>query len=257
MTNIHPMAIVDKDAQLGSDVTIGPFSIVQGDVLLGDGCTIGSHVFINSGSRLGKKCRVFKGAVVGTEPQDLKYANEKTTLEIGDNTTIREFCTLNRGTTHSMKTSIGSNCLLMAYVHIAHDCVIGDNVILANAVNLAGHVTIESFATVGGMTPIHQFARIGCYAFIGGGLRVSKDIPPYILAAGEPIKYAGVNRIGLSRKGFSEETMKEIRNAYKLLYRSRKNISQALAAMKELDSQIPEVKNITQFVESSKRGIIK
>lgn len=257
MTNIHPSAIVDTKAQIGENVTVGPFAVVESDVIIGDESIIASHVLLHSGARLGKKCRVYKGAVVGTDPQDLKYAGEKTTIEIGDNTTIREFCTLNRGTTHNYKTEIGSNCLLMAYVHVAHDCVIGNNVILANAINMAGHVTIESFASVGGMTPIHQFVRIGSYSFVGGGLRASKDVPPYILAAGEPMQYAGINKIGLERKGFSKETMHEIRQAYRLIYQSGLNVSQAIKELKKKDNLISEVKYIINFVESSERGIIK
>ncbi len=257
MTNIHPTAIVDPDAQLGEDVTVGPYSIIQNDVIIGDGCQIASHVLIHAGTRMGKRCRVFNGAVLGTDPQDLKYAGEKTTLEIGDNTTIREFCTLNRGSAHRMKTVVGSNTLLMAYVHIAHDCIIGNHVILANAVNMAGHVTIEDYASVGGMTPIHQFVRIGKHAFVGGGLRVPKDVPPYILAADEPLTYEGINRVGLSRRGFSPETMMKLRQAYKLLYRSGLNVSQALSQIEATVELIPEVQDIIQFIRTSERGIIK
>ena len=256
MIDIHPTAIIDSDVQIGEDVMIGPFSVVQKDVIIGNGTFIGSHVLIHSGTRLGKKCRVFKGAVIGTDPQDLKFTGERTTIEIGDNTVIREFCTLNRGTTHRMKTEIGSNCLLMAYVHVAHDCLIGDNVILANAVNMAGHVTIEPFAAIGGMTPIHQFVKVGRNSFVGGGLRVSKDVPPFILAAGEPLKYAGINRVGLIRRGFSDEALKEIRGAYKLIYRSGLNVSQALEKLKSQNST-PKLETIIQFIESSERGIIK
>lgn len=257
MTNIHPTAIVDPNAQLGEDVTVGPYSIIQNDVIIGDGCQIASHVLIHAGTRMGKRCRVFNGAVLGTDPQDLKYAGEKTTLEIGDNTTIREFCTLNRGSAHRMKTVVGSNSLLMAYVHIAHDCIIGNHVILANAVNMAGHVTIEDYASVGGMTPIHQFVRIGKHAFVGGGLRVPKDVPPYILAADEPLTYEGINRVGLSRRGFSPETMMKLRQAYKLLYRSGLNVSQALSQIEATVELIPEVQDIIQFIRTSERGIIK
>lgn len=257
MTNIHPTAIIDSGAQLGEGVTIGPYSVIQDDVVIRDETQVSSHVLIHSGTRLGKKCLVAKGAVLGTNPQDLKFGGEKTTLEIGDETMIREFCTLNRGTTDKLKTVIGNNCMLMAYVHVAHDCDIGDRVILANAVNMAGHVTIEPFASVGGMTPIHQFVRIGSYSFIGGGLRVNKDIPPYILAAGEPIQFAGINRIGLSRRGFSSETLQEIRKAYKLIYRSGLNVSQAVAKIKENKTLPPEVQKVVDFIEMSKRGIIR
>ena len=257
MTNIHSTAIVETKAELGPGVTVGPYSVIEDDVIIGENTQIGSHVFIHSGTRMGKNCRVFKGAVVGTDPQDLKYAGEKTTLEIGDETTVREFCTLNRGSSHRFKTVIGSKCLLMAYVHVAHDCIIGDNVILANAINMAGHVTIESYAAIGGMSPIHQFVRIGSHAFIGGGLRVNKDVPPFILAAGEPIQYAGINRIGLTRKGFSPEKLNEIRRAYKTIYRSGLNVTQALNELKSAETLIPEVQQIVDFIEASERGIIK
>jgi UDP-N-acetylglucosamine acyltransferase len=257
LINIHPSAIVDSNAKIGEDVSIGPYTVVQGDVIIGDGCQIGSHVLIQSGTRIGQKCRVFKGAVLGTDPQDLKYGGEKTTLEVGDETTIREFCTLNRGSTHRLKTIVGFNTLLMAYVHIAHDCIIGNNVILANAVNMAGHVTIEDFASVGGMTPIHQFVKIGKYSFIGGGLRVPKDVPPYILAADEPLTYEGINRVGLSRRGFSAQTMIQMRRAYKLIYRSKLNVSQAISEIENTMELIPEIQEIINFIKSSERGIIK
>jgi len=257
LTNIHPTALVDPDAELGEDVVIGPYAVVQNDVVIGDGSQIASHVLIHAGTRIGKRCRVFKGAVLGTDPQDLKYAGEKTTLEVGDETTIREFCTLNRGSSHRLRTVVGSQSLLMAYVHIAHDCLIGDHVILANAVNMAGHVIIEDFASVGGMTPIHQFVRIGKHAFVGGGLRVPKDVPPYILAAGEPLTYAGINRVGLSRRGFSSETMLSLRRAYKLIYRSDLNTSQAVQKIKETMEITAEIAELLRFIEASERGIIK
>ena len=257
MISIHPTAIVDDKAEIDSNVAIGPYSVVQEDVIIGDGCQIGSHVLINAGTRMGKNCRVFTGAVLGTDPQDLKYAGEKTTLEIGDNTTVREFCTLNRGSSHRLKTVVGSQTLLMAYVHIAHDCIIGNNVILANAVNMAGHVTIEDFASVGGMTPIHQFVRIGKHSFIGGGLRVPKDVPPFILAAGEPLTYEGINKVGLSRRGFSSEVMLQMRRVYKLIYRSKLNVSQAVNQIESTMEIIPEIQEIIEFIKASERGIIK
>lgn len=257
MINIDPTAIIDSGAEIGEDVSIGPYTVIQDDVVIDNGSQIGSHVLIHSGARIGNKCRIFKGAVLGTDPQDLKYAGEKTTLEIGDETTIREFCTLNRGSSHRFKTIIGKKCLLMAYVHVAHDCQIGDHVILANAVNMAGHVIIEPYASVGGMTPIHQFVRIGKYSFIGGGLRVPKDVPPFILAAGEPLNYAGINRVGLSRRGFSSEIMMQLRQAYKLIYRSGLNVSQAINKIKGTMELIPEIQDIIDFINASERGIIK
>lgn len=257
MINIHPTAIVDPKAEIAAEVAIGPYAVVQQDVVIGNGCQIGSHVLIHAGTRIGQNCRVFKGAVLGTDPQDLKYAGEQTTLKIGDNTTVREFCTLNRGSSHRLKTVVGSNTLLMAYVHIAHDCIIGNNVILANAVNMAGHVTIEDFVSVGGMTPIHQFVKIGKHSFIGGGLRVPKDVPPYILAAGEPLTYEGINKVGLSRRGFSGEVMLQMRRAYKLIYRSKLNVSQAISQIESTMEIIPEIQDIIEFIRASERGIIK
>jgi UDP-N-acetylglucosamine acyltransferase len=257
LINIHATAIVDSGAAIGENVFVGPFSVIQDDVVIGDGCQVGSHILIHSGSRLGKNCRIFKGAVLGTDPQDLKYAGEKTTLEIGDETTIREFCTVNRGSSHRLKTVVGSNTLLMAYVHIAHDCIIGNNVILANAVNMAGHVTIEDFVSVGGMTPIHQFVRIGKHSFIGGGLRVPKDVPPYILAADEPLTYEGINRVGLTRRGFPTHTLTQLRRAYKLIYRSNLNVSQAINEIENTMELIPEIQEIIDFIRASERGIIK
>jgi len=257
LINIHPTAIVDPKAEIGAEVTIGPYTVVQKDVVIGDGCQIGSHVLVHAGTRMGQNCRVSTGAVLATDPQDLKYAGEKTTLWIGDNTTVREFCTLNRGSSHRLKTVVGSQTLLMAYVHIAHDCIIGNNVILANAVNMAGHVTIEDFASVGGMTPIHQFVRIGKHSFIGGGLRVPKDVPPYILAASEPLTYEGINKVGLSRRGFSGEVMLQMRRAYKLIYRSKLNVSQAIDQIENTIELIPEIQYIIDFIKASERGIIK
>lgn len=257
MANIHATAIVNKKADIDSSVIVGPFSIIEEDVIVAEGTVIASNVLLDNGTRIGKKCKIFKGAVLSTDPQDLKYKGEKTTLEIGDNTVIREYCTLNRGTTHSYKTSIGNNCLLMAYVHVAHDCHIGNNVILANAVNMAGHVTIDDFASIGGMDPIHQFVRVGRQVFVGGGYRVDKDVPPYILAAGDPLTYAGLNVVGLTRRGFSQETLSHIKKAYKLIYRSKLNVSQALTRIEEELEMTPEIKYIVDFIRTSERGIIK
>jgi len=257
LADIHPSAIVDKNAELHDTVQVGPFSIIEGDVVIDAGTTIASNTLLASGTRIGKNCRIFNGAVLATVPQDLKFKNEKTTLEIGDNTTVREFCTLNRGTTHSYKTVIGSNCLLMSYVHVAHDCRLGDNVILANAVNMAGHVQIQDFVGIGGMDPIHQFVRIGQHAFVGGGLRVDRDVPPYILAAGDPLTYAGLNSVGLRRRGFDSELLMQMKRVYKLIYRSNLNVTQALTRIKEEFELVPEIKNIVDFIESSERGIIK
>ena len=257
MAKIHASAIVSSKAELHESVTVGPFTVIEDDVIIDEGTEIASNVVVSNGTRLGKNIRVFNGAVLGTNPQDLKFGGEKTTLEVGDNTTIREFCTLNRGTTDKYKTVIGSNCLLMAYVHVAHDCVIGDKVILANAVNMAGHVTIDYHASIGGMSPIHQFVRVGQHSFVGGGLRVDKDVPPYILAAGDPLTFAGLNVVGLQRRGFDSETLLQLKRTYKILYRSKLNTTQAVTRMKEDVEQIPEVVSVIKFIESTERGIIK
>jgi UDP-N-acetylglucosamine acyltransferase len=244
-------------AELSNDVEVGPLSVIEDDVVIGDGCKIQSHALIASGTRLGKNIFIGKGAVLGTKPQDLKFKNEKTYLEIGDNTVIREFATLNRGTDFSYKTTVGRNCTLMAYVHVAHDCVIGNNVILSNAVNMAGHVVIEDNVGVGGITAIHQFVRIGQHCFISGCSGIAKDVPPYILAMGIPSTYAGTNHIGLSRRGFDKEVILEIKRAYRLIYRSNLMVSDAVQKIEESLKPLPEIQNITEFVKKSERGIIR
>lgn len=254
--DIHPTAIVDKNADLKDGVKVGPYTVIESDSLIGKNTDVGSHVLIAEGTRIGEKCRIFKGAALGIIPQDLKFHGEKTRLEIGDNTTIREFATLNRGTEESGTTLIGNDCLIMAYVHIAHDCVIGNSVILANAINMGGHVTIEDHVTVGGMTPIHQFVRIGKYSFVGGGYRALKSIPPYVMAAGEPMVYRTLNLIGLKRNGFSREVINSLSNAYKQIYDGNSNLKEGLANLKSNDNLIPEVKIVIEFFEASTRGIV-
>ncbi|MDZ7369953.1 MAG: acyl-ACP--UDP-N-acetylglucosamine O-acyltransferase [candidate division KSB1 bacterium] len=256
MTSIHPTAIVDPKAELGENVSVGPYTIIEGDVQIGDNTTIASQVLIADGARIGSGCRIHHGAVIATLPQDLKFGGEKTTFEIGNNTTVREFCTLNRGTQMRGKSVVGSNCLLMAYTHVAHDCIVGDNVILANAVQLAGHVTVEDWAIIGGLTGVHQFCRIGRHVMVGGHFRVTKDVPPYILASEEPLRFVGLNSVGLRRRGFSEETMRALKHAYRLIYRSNLNVSQAVARIREEVELIPEVLHILEFIEKAERGII-
>ncbi len=257
MVTIHPTAVVHPGAELGKDVEVGPYSIISEDVIIDDGCKLKSHVVIDRGARLGKNITVYTGAVLSTPPQDLKYKGEKTYLEIGDNTTIREYATLNRGTTHSNRTRVGKNCLLMAYVHVAHDCVIGNNVILSNAVNMAGHVEIGDFAGIGGITAIHQFVHIGPHCFIGGGFRVVKDVPPYVLAMGEPLQYGGLNTTGLTRRGFSPETQADIKRAYKVVFRSNYTKKEALEVLRRDFRNSAEVQEIADFWEKSERGLIK
>lgn len=256
-SKIHPTAIVDPDAELGKNVTIGPFAIIERDTLIGDNTQIHSHVLIAEGARIGEQCRIHKGAVVATVPQDLKFGGEKSTFEIGDHTVIREFCTLNRGTKERGKSTVGKHCLLMAYTHVAHDCLIGDHAIIANGVQIAGHVTIEDWVIIGGMTPIHQFCKVGQHAMVGGAYRVVQDIPPFILASGEPMRFAGLNSIGLRRRGFSPEVRKTLKDTYRLLYRSNLNVSQAVDRIKHDIRIIPEVQAVLDFIKDSDRGIIR
>ena len=253
---IDRRAIVNKDAQIGNNVTIGPFSIIGDDVFINDGTEIGANVYIESGTKIGKNCKIFHNAVLGTIPQDLKFEKEKTTLEVGDGTIIREFCSLNRGTKHSGKTKVGKNCFLMMYVHIAHDCQIGNNVVIANATNMAGHVEIHDYANISGLCPIHQFVKIGKHSFIGGGYRVQKDVPPYILASGEPLSYIGPNIIGLARRGFSKEVISRLKEAYRIIYKMNLNVSQAVQKIKSDLEITPEIKDVLDFIEKSERGII-
>ncbi len=252
---IHPTALVDPAAELGEGVVVGPFSVVGPEVKIGAGTQVGAHVVIEADTTIGAECVLFTGAVLGTAPQDLKYRGEPTRLEVGDRTTIREYATLNRGTAATGVTTVGSDCLLMSYVHVAHDCRIGDHVILSNAVNMAGHVAIEDWVIVGGMTPIHQFVRIGQHAFVGGQSRIAKDVPPYVKAAGIPLQLYGLNSVGLQRRGFSEEVRRELKRAYRLFFASAHNTTQALARAREELRAIPEVESFLAFFERSERGV--
>ncbi len=254
---IHPSAIVSPIADLGSDVIVGPGAIIEDDVVIGSGCRIDSCAKIASGARLGENVKVWHGAAVGTEPQDMKFAGEKTILIVGDNTVVREFVTLNRGTIERNQTVIGKNCLFMAYSHVAHDCIIGDNVILANSVQLGGHVEIGDFAILGGVTAVHQFVRIGRHVMVGGGLRVVKDLCPFALAADDPIRIASLNKIGLKRRDFSGEEIATLGAAFKLLFFSDLNTTQAMERIKTEVEQIPPVIEVLDFITSSPRGLVK
>jgi len=256
-TLVHTTAIVSSHAELGNGVKVGPYAIVEDNVTIGDGTEIGSHALVASGARIGREVSIHHGAVVGTVPQDLKFGGEESLLYIGDNTTIREFATLNRGTEWRGFTKVGANCLLMAYSHIAHDCLIGDHVILANAVNLAGHVEIGDWAIIGGIVPVHQFVKIGAHAMIGGGFRVPMDVCPYALCAGYPLRVAGLNRVGLERRGFSKDSLEKLDKVYRILFRSKLNTTQALERVKSEIEQVDEVKALVDFIESSERGICK
>jgi UDP-N-acetylglucosamine acyltransferase len=255
--HIDPRAIVSPKSELGENVSIGPFAIVEDDVIIGDGTSIGSNALIANGARIGRGCRIFPFAIVSIESQDLKYKGEKTTFEIGDNTTVREFAALHRGTTSHWKSTVGSNCLIMAYAHVAHDCTVGSNVILANVVQLAGHVEIGDYAIIGGGTVVHQFEHIGQHAMIGGGFRIVKDVPPYILAGNEPLCFEGLNIVGLKRRGFSQEAIASLEQAYHLIYQSNLNVSQAVARIREEVPQTSEVQAVLDFIANSKRGIIR
>ncbi|MFA6234889.1 MAG: acyl-ACP--UDP-N-acetylglucosamine O-acyltransferase [Bacteroidota bacterium] len=257
MPNIHPTAIVDPKAELAEGVVIGPYCTIHADVTIDEGTVLGPSVLVDNGARIGKHCTIHQGTVVATPPQDLKYANEKTEFFLGDNCTIREYCTLNRATTHSWKTSVGSDCLFMAYVHVAHDCQIGSSVIIANSTQMGGHCVIGDQAIIGGLTGIHQFSHIGAHVMIGANSRVVKDIPPYILAGGHPAQFEGLNSIGLRRRGFSRETLALLDKVYAALYRQGMNVSQAVAWIKENLEQTPEVTFILDFIAESNRGIIK
>ena len=252
---IHPTAIVDASAQIGADVEVGAFCVIGPNVVIGDGTRIGPHVVIERDSRLGRQCSVSPGAVLGGDPQDLKYEGEVAPLVIGDRTVVRECVTLNRGTSARGRTEIGSDCLIMAYTHVAHDCLIGDRVILANSVQMGGHVEIEEWAIVGGLTAVHQFARIGAHAMVGGASAVRKDVPPFVKASGHPIRIIGLNAVGLRRRGFTETSQRALRQAHRLLFQSKLNVTQALERIGMEVEQTAEVRHLTEFVTTSRRGI--
>ena len=251
LVNVHP------EAKIGKNVTIEPFATIYKDVEVGDGCWIGPNAVLMDGTRLGKNCQVFPGAVISGVPQDLKYQGEYTTVEIGDNTVIRECVTINKGTKTRKKTVVGNNCLIMSYVHIAHDCLIKNNCILGGYTGLAGEVEINDFAITGGGALVHQFVRIGMHSFIQGASKVSKDVPPYIIAGREPISYAGPNSVGLKRRGFTTDDVNEIQEIYRIIYQKGMNNRDALVFAEENVKPSPLKDSILDFVKSSKRGIIK
>lgn len=255
--SIHPTAIVDTRAELGPGVEVGPYAIIGPHVHLGPGVKVGPHAVIEGRTTLGADCRVFPGACIGLAPQDLKYRDEVTWLEVGARTVIREYATLHLATEEGNRTTVGSDCLLMAYTHVAHNCTVGDRVILANSVNLAGHVTIEDWAIVGGVTPIHQFVRIGCHSMIGGGSRIPQDVAPYALVAGNPPQLAGLNRIGLERRGFTPEAIKSLKHAFRTLFRSGLLLNEAVARVRQEEPDLPEIRHLLEFVQSSHRGVTR
>ncbi len=248
---------VSEKAKTGKDFRIGRYSTVTDDVVIGDNVEIGTCALIADGARIGNNVKIFHGASIGTVPQDLKFEGESTTVEVGDGTVVREFATLNRATNHSKRTIIGKNCFIMAYAHVAHDCRLGDNVILANGVQMGGHVEIGDWVIVGGLVAIHQFVKIGKHAMIGGGFRVVKDVPPFILAGSVPLRFEGINLVGLRRRGFSNEQIHVISGTYDLLYKSGLNVSDAVTRIESEMSDKPEAMDIVNFVKESKRGIIR
>lgn len=253
----QPLAYVHPEAKIASNVVIEPFVNIEKNVEIGEGTWIGSNVTIMEGARIGKNCKIFPGAVISAIPQDLKFEGEKTLVKIGDHVTIREFVTINRGTKASGETVVGNNCLLMAYVHIAHDCRLGNNVILANACNLAGHIEIDDFAIVGGMSAVHQFVHIGKHTMISGGSMVTKDVPPFSKAGREPVSFVGVNSIGLRRRGFSNERINFIHEVYRMLYMKGRNVSQAVRV---IEAEMPinaDRDEILNFIQLSQRGIMR
>ncbi len=257
-SHIHPTAIVDPAATIGENVSIGPFSIVEGDVVIGDHCEIRSHVVLANGARLGSHVRVHTGAVIATEPQDLKFDGSPSLAVVGSRTVIREFVTINRGTSASGKTVVGDDVLLMAYVHVAHDCIVGNRVIIANATQLGGHVAVDDWAIIGGVTAVHQFSKIGAHSMIGGGFRVTKDVPPYTLASREPLCAEGLNVVGLRRRGFSNADIAALDAFYRHLYRGGLNVTDALSAYESAHSTMhPLVQGCIDFIRSSKRGIVR
>lgn len=253
----QPLAYVHPGAKIAKNVVIEPFVTIHNNVEIGEGTWIGSNVTIMEGARIGKNCTIFPGAVISATPQDLKYNDEDTTTVIGDGTTIREYVTVNRGTIDRGKTVIGENCLIMAYCHIAHDCIVGDNCIFSNNSTLAGHITVGNHVILAGMTAVQQFCVIGDHAFVTGGSLVRKDVPPYVKAAREPLSYVGINSIGLRRRGFEAEKIREIQNIYRLLYQKNYNTSQAAEIIEAEMEATPERDEILEFIKNSKRGIMK
>ena len=254
--SISNLSVVHPDAQIGQGVVIEAFAIIEADVVIGDGCWIGPHAIVMNGARLGTNCKIFPGAVVGSIPQDMKFKGEKTTIELGNRVTVREYCTLNRGTEANGRTVIGDDCLLMAYVHVAHDCLIGKNCIFANNVTLAGHIEVGDYTVLGGFVAIHQFVKIGEHVMVGGTGKVRKDIPPYIKADREPLAYAGVNSTGLQRRGFSNEQITNIHDAYRLLFIKGLNTKQALEQIEATVPDTPEKATILSFFAANTRGIL-
>jgi UDP-N-acetylglucosamine acyltransferase len=253
---IHRTALVDPTAELGAEVSVGPYCVIGPKVTVGERCTIAGHTVIERNTRVADGVKIGYGTVIGNDPQDLKYKGEETWVEIGSGTIIREYCTINRGSTATGKTTIGERCFLMTYVHVAHDCVIGNDVIIANSVQMAGHVMVHDRAIISGLVPIHQFVRIGTYAFVGGLSRVNQDVPPYTKAAGNPVHLYGLNSVGLQRAGFSPDVKLALKRAYRLVFNSDLTVSQGVARARVELPDVPEVETFLRFIEVSQRGVM-
>ncbi len=254
---ISELAVVHPNAKLGKNVVVEPFAYITGDVEIGENTIIRSHASVLDGARIGKNCKIHSGAVIAGEPQDLKFKGEVTTAVIGDNTTVRECVTINRGTAAKGTTIVGSNCLLMAYSHVGHDCVLGDYIVLVNGTSLAGEVEIGDWAIIAGMCGVHQFTKVGAHAMVAGMSRVGKDVPPFIRAGHDPIAYVGVNSIGLRRRGFSSEDIVEIQDIYRIIFQSKLSISNAIARVENEFKQSTHRDEVLNFIKESKRGVIK
>jgi len=257
MTQVDPTARVARGAELGEGVVIGPWCQVGPEVKLADGCVLDSMVLIEGCTEVGPRARFHHGAVVGTAPQDLKYSGARSSVRIGAGTVFREYATLNRATHEGESTEVGADCLIMAYAHVAHNCILGDRVILANSVNLAGHIEVGDWAIIGGVTPVHQFCKIGVHAIIGGGSRVPVDVPPYVKAAGNPLRVFGLNSIGLERRGFTAEARAELAKLYRIFFRSNLLVGEALDKIRREIPPLPEVEMFVRFIEASERGLAR
>ena len=254
--NIHPTAIVSDKAKIGKNIQVSAYAIIEDDVEIGDDCFIGPHTVIYNGARIGNRVIIHQAASISHTPQDLKFDNEHSLFYVGDNTKIHEYVTLHRGTKETGFSKVGKNCLLMAYSHVAHDTIVGDNCILANGVQVAGHVEIEDYVIIGGLTPVHQFCKVGKHSMIGGGFRITQDVPPFILTANEPLKYKGLNLLGLRRRGFLNEDINSLKKTYQYIYNTSLNISQAKEKIiNELADNI-YVKEVLEFLDRSNRGLI-
>ena len=256
-TAVHPAAFVDEGAELGQGVQIGPGAVIGPYVKIGDGTSVGSHALVTGWSTVGRECLLHHGAVVGSPPQDLKYKGEPSYMVVGDRTEMREYTTANLATEPGNTTRIGSDCLLMAYSHVAHNCQVGDHVIIANAVQMAGYVAVEDWAILGGATVVHQFVRIGCHAMVGGGSRISQDVAPFVKAAGSPPRNAGINAIGLERRGFAPATIDAIERTYRVMFRQQLAVEDAVARLREMFPNVPEVEHFARFAETSTRGLTR